>query len=149
MLLALAIYLIDILHSIDNAMVVFIAGTLYGIYNALLCVTKEDELKAQSQENGGNWEATLNTFMRTRLQKWATAVAVSICIVWLAPDKETSYTMLAAYGLTEAYDFISESEEVQGIASKSLKLIEKHIDKYIEGMDNENPQGNTQPKQET
>lgn len=149
MLLALAIYLIDILHSIDSELLVFLAAIAYGAYNVFLCMIKEDELKAQSHESGENWEVTFNTFLRTRLQKWATAVVVSVCIVWLAPDKETSYTMLAAYGLTEAYDFISESEEVQGIASKSLKLIEKHIDKYIEGMDNENPQGNTQPKQET
>lgn len=149
MLLALAIYLIDILHSIDNVVLVLLIGIAYGAYNVFLCMIKEDELKAKSKENGEDWAVSLNTFFRTRLQKWATAVAASICIVWLAPDKETSYTMLAAYGLTEAYDFISESEEVQGIASKSLKLIEKHIDKYIEDMDNVNPQGNTQPKQET
>jgi hypothetical protein len=47
---------------------------------------------------------------------------------FLAPDRETSYTMLAAYGVQSAM----ESVQLQGVASKSLQLLEARIGEYLE-----------------
>ncbi|RDE25159.1 hypothetical protein DV711_06275 [Motiliproteus coralliicola] len=47
------------------------------------------------------------------------------------PDEDTAYKMLAAYGVTE----LAANEQIQGIASNSLQLIEKTIQKHIESLE--------------
>ncbi len=55
---------------------------------------------------------------------------------FFAPNKDTAYKMLAAYGVTEAYAAAQESDKVQAIAGKSLKVLEKALDDYL-GKDGE------------
>lgn len=62
-------------------------------------------------------------------------------IVWLfpcmlvvsvfTPTKDTAYNMLAAYGVTEAYQYVSESKEAKEIASKSLAVLDKAMNDYL------------------
>ncbi len=44
------------------------------------------------------------------------------------PNKQTAYTMLAAYGVTE----LAQNERVQELGSKSLEVIEKAMNQYLE-----------------
>lgn len=48
------------------------------------------------------------------------------------PDKETTYKMLAAYGVQQTYETVTGSEEAKSIASKSLKVVEKALDQYLQ-----------------
>lgn len=134
MALAFAIYMIGILHSIDSSGWVFALALGFGVFSFIKVGFKHDQLKAEDREN---FEPEWNAYAGKVATKWFSVVAAAVCIAWLAPDKETSYTMLAAYGVSEAYEFASENEDVQRIATKSLKLIEKHLDDYTENMDNE------------
>lgn len=45
----------------------------------------------------------------------------------LVPDKDTMYTILAAYGVQE----VAENEDVQEFAGKSLDVLEKAMDEYL------------------
>ena len=54
----------------------------------------------------------------------------------ILPSSPTAYKMLAAYGVTEAYAAAQESDKVQAIAGKSLKVLEKALDDYL-GKDGE------------
>lgn len=58
--------------------------------------------------------------------------ALFILFVWflgsIVPDERTSYTMLAAYGVTE----VATNERVQEIAGNSLDLLEQTIKEYTE-----------------
>ena len=50
---------------------------------------------------------------------------------FFVPSKDTVYRMLAAYGVAEAYSAAKDSDKVQAIAGKSLKVIEKALDDYL------------------
>ena len=53
-------------------------------------------------------------------------------VIIVVPSKSTGYKMLAAYGVTEAYTAAQESDKVQAIAGKSLKVLEKAMDSYLD-----------------
>ncbi len=55
-----------------------------------------------------------------------------IFITLLLPNNSTAYKMLAAYGVTEVYQAASESERVQKLAGKSLQVLDKAMDSYLE-----------------
>jgi hypothetical protein len=61
--------------------------------------------------------------------KWAVPVMI-ICS--LVPDKETSYTMIAAYTAQS----IGQNEKVQDIAGQSLDVIEAFLTKTKEELEN-------------
>ena len=134
MALAFAIYMIGILHSIDSGGWVFALLIGMFIYTGIKVGIKLHSRDATSKQED---ERDFYTYSGKCVTNFAIVFTCAIAATWLAPDKETSYTMLAAYGLSEAYEFASENEDVQRIATKSLKLIEKHIDEYTENMDNE------------
>ena len=50
-----------------------------------------------------------------------------LILAGLTPDKQTLYTMAAAYGVQSA----AENNNVQRIAGKSLQLLEKKMDEYL------------------
>ena len=52
------------------------------------------------------------------------------------PSKDTAYKMLAAYGVQETVVAAQQSEYVQKMTGKSLQLLEKTVDKYLEESDN-------------
>lgn len=127
--LALAIYMIDILHSVDQGGVLFIVT---GILGAVACVLLTGFYSDYVEEDANETRETkvYNRFMGLA-KKWLLVNTLLLTAIFLAPDKETSYTMLAAFGLGSAYDFASENEEVNRIATKSLQMIERHIDSYM------------------
>lgn len=124
--LALVIYLIDLMSAFGGADVAFFI--LIGIMvAALLCI-----LKAFSTDVGGasgiredqlRIKATFPVIKNTLI-----CFAVMVVLAWLTPSKETSYAMLAAYGVQT----VAESDQVQEVAGKSLKVLEKYMDDYLE-----------------
>lgn len=58
--------------------------------------------------------------------------AIMMVFLFLTPSKDTAYKMLAAYGVIEAYTAAADSEKVQALAGKSLSVLEKAMDNYIE-----------------
>ena len=64
--------------------------------------------------------------------KWAIPIAF---IAGLAPDKETSYTMIAAYTAQS----IGQNERVQNIAGQSLSVVEAFLKKMKKELEKEAP----------
>ena len=62
--------------------------------------------------------------------KWAIPIAF---IAGLAPDKETSYTMIAAYTAQS----IGQNERVQNIAGQSLSVVEAFLKKTKKELEKE------------
>lgn len=62
--------------------------------------------------------------------KWAVPIAF---IAGLAPDKETSYTMIAAYTAQS----IGQNERVQNIAGQSLSVVEAFLEKTKKELEKE------------
>lgn len=56
---------------------------------------------------------------------------IFVPLALLVPSKDTALQMAAAYGVTEAYEVASQSEEVKRLAGKSLDLLEKHMDEAL------------------
>lgn len=52
---------------------------------------------------------------------------VCFFLAGLIPDKETSYVMLAAYGV----ESIASNDKVQELGGKSLEVLEKAMDSYL------------------
>jgi len=84
------------------------------------------------------WQGTVENLLKflDRI-KWKYITIMSIWMLMtltgkLIPSQETSYKMLAAYGVTEAYTAAQESDKVQAIAGKSLKVLEKAMDSYLD-----------------
>lgn len=117
--LALVIYLIDLLAGISVGLPITIAIC---IFLSLIGVAAVHDFATEDV-----WKATLK-----RLPKFYKICAVvlmsSVLLVWVTPSKETSYAMLAAYGVQT----VAESEQVQEVAGKSLKVLEKYMDDYLE-----------------
>lgn len=66
---------------------------------------------------------------------------------FIIPSQNTAYKMLAAYGVQEVVQVASGSEDIKRMASKSLALIEKSIDKYQKEFDKEDAKvDNTEQK---
>lgn len=59
------------------------------------------------------------------------AAYISVPLALLVPSKDTALQMAAAYGVTEAYEVASQSEDVKRLAGKSLELLEKHMDEAL------------------
>lgn len=129
--LALAIYFVDILHTLDDGGVLFItiAGGL--IISLLLCGINWEHLRHREDTTNRQDERDNADYIKKTAKNFILINSIAILLVFLAPDKETSYTMLAAYGLGSVYDTVSENEDVQRIASKSLQMVESHIDSYL------------------
>lgn len=116
-MLVLVIYLIGVL---DNA--IFI--TILSLIVELIILGCYIFVKALDNSN-----PFTKSFFKIFPAKTTLFLILSVVIL---PKEDTAYKMLAAYGVTEAYEVVSESEDVKSIASKSLQLLEKTLDKHIE-----------------
>lgn len=68
---------------------------------------------------------------------WTTPVFILGSVLnTVIPSKDTAYKMLAAYGVQETVVAAQQSEYVQKMTGKSLQLLEKTVDKYLEESDN-------------
>lgn len=117
-MLVLFIYLIGTLEGLVFLLsVVGVFGSVAWIICSLFSVICPDE---------GDREVLSSCAKKTKHTVWLLLAAI------LLPSKDTAYQMLAAYGVQEAYVAATESEDVQRIASKSLKLIESTLDEHME-----------------
>lgn len=119
--LALVIYLISVADAISPSIIYL--TILASISMILLYVFVMTEVESDAEWSEGFFA----------LIKKLVAVNVMVAaLVILTPDKETSYAMLAAYGVQT----VAESEQVQEIAGKSLRVLEKYMDDYLEESSN-------------
>ena len=65
------------------------------------------------------------------------------------PAKDTAYKMLAAWGVQETVVAAQQSEYVQKMAGKSLQLLEKTVDKYLEEGENKPQETKNQEQKNT
>jgi hypothetical protein len=72
-------------------------------------------------EDSENLQAKYKSLVKT-VFKWCIPVAIICAFI---PDKDVSYTMIAAYAAQE----VSQNEKVQSIAGESLELVEAFIKK--------------------
>lgn len=73
-------------------------------------------------------DETLRLFFRKKCWKWIASLCFSILFLSnFIPDRDTAYTMLAAYGVQE----VAQMPQVQATASKSLEVLNKAMDQYL------------------
>lgn len=122
MLLAFIIYFIDVLSN-NGAPAVLGAIFLFSFY--LIAFLSTDGF--DDSERATNSEKNSYRIFKTSRPWVLTACITAILYGTLIPNKETTYKMLAAYGVTE----LVTSEAVQKYASGSLKVLEKAMSEYI------------------
>jgi hypothetical protein len=113
----------------EFAAIVYLVGTVLPLLNGiagLIVVTTVTLVVAgfiTAPLWGGNEDVRVTVFNggKTYL-KWALPIAF---VLALAPSKEVSYTMIAAYTAQS----IGENEKVQNIAGQSLEVIEAFLEK--------------------
>lgn len=62
-----------------------------------------------------------------KLKRYPIVAVCLLAVISFIPDKQTIYTMAAAYGVQEAV----ANPDVQRVAGKSLAVIEKTLDAYL------------------
>ena len=74
------------------------------------------------------WKEDHKSYSKIPKQKrfWV-AIFLGILLCNILPDKETSYVLLAAYGVQE----IASNDKVQELGGKSLEVLEKAMDEYL------------------
>lgn len=118
--LVLVIYLIDLMAGINYILPLFI-GVVGLLSIALVAMAIHDFASKDVTDSFRNKLPKI-------LKIWATLLTASVFLAWLTPSRETSYAMLAAYGVQT----VAEVEKVQEVAGKSLKVLERYMDDYLE-----------------
>lgn len=110
--LALFFYLAGIVGQIQvfSCIMTFLLG--FGIIIAVIISTIE-----------GLWENWPKNLFSKLIFSWL--FVGTLCV--FTPDKETMYTMAAAYGVQTA----AENPNVQRVAGKSLQVLEGKLDEFI------------------
>ena len=135
--LAITIYLIDVLNAVFNGNLQVLSyltltamgglGTLYLVFGgkqSALAAKHKRELGHHIPEGEG-----FASFFYMLPKKYILSVTIPLIVGnLLVPSKDTMYTMLAAYGVQTA----AENENVQQFAGKSLEVLEKAMDEYLE-----------------
>lgn len=117
-MLILFVYLVGILPPLTFILFVFaVFSTLGSIF--LFCVLTD-------LEEGVDKEKCRQTLSPIRKVAF-----ISVPLFILIPSEDTAYRMAAVYGVTEAYEAASQSEDVKRLAGKSLELLEKHMDEAL------------------
>lgn len=127
-MLAGLIYAISVLSSLDSLLTfmtisVFIVMTVISL---VAFMTADD------------WwhDRRLKKLVLGRFKRFWT-ITLSLALLSISvPDDETMYAMVAAYGVTEAIELSTESEDLQRIGSKSLKVLEQFLDENLEKDEN-------------
>jgi hypothetical protein len=117
-MLVLFVYLVGILHSLNFVLgivaLLSVAGSLF-----FFCIL----IDLDSKEDKKECREVLSPIMKVAF--------ISVSLFILMPSEDTAYRMAAAYGVTEAYEVASQSEDVKRLAGKSLELLEKHMDEAL------------------
>ena len=127
MSLVWVIYLIDVVcQPWVGVSVLLIFSTLaFGGLTLAGCFTTDKEELFSSDE-------AFRLFLRKPV--WKKLMIFGISILFLSnfiPERDTAYKMLAAYGVEEAIKL----PQVQGIADKSLQVLNKAMDDYLKESD--------------
>lgn len=73
-------------------------------------------------------EETIRLALTHKCWKWIAGLSFGILFLSnFIPDRDTAYTMLAAYGVQE----VAQMPQVQATASKSLEVLNKAMDQYL------------------
>lgn len=127
MSLGLIVYLISLADGLKG---LFIIGAVILFF---ICIV----LTIVSTLEGGGYgcSKTVEDYMRTfKLKGLAVSFALCSVLAVVIPSKETSYVIVAATGA----DILADSEGVQRIAGKSMAVVEKQLDMYLnEGKEKE------------
>lgn len=128
--LALVIYFIELMSKLSIMDFGFMVGTyaLVVCFGTLIIGFIWGLIMERSLEQIKETFIPYKKFF-TSATKWVFGLYFLLSIFsFLAPSKETSYTMLAAYGVQS----VATNTEVQQVAGKSLKVLERYMDEYLE-----------------
>ena len=127
MSLVWVIYLIDVICKpwVDVGILIFV-GTLVcaGLTIGSCFTTDKQELCSDDE--------AFRLFLRKPV--WKKLMIFGIAVLFLSnfiPERDTAYKMLAAYGVEEAIKL----PQVQGVADKSLQVLNKAMDDYLKESD--------------
>ena len=135
--LALFIYLVDRVDVIVYGPLTFLsylAIILLGILAVFYKICGGEDAVASYKEKVGKNGYTKESEDFANFYSQLPKKAIMWCCMPLVlihtsvPDKDTCYAILAAYGVQTA----AESEEVKQFAGKSLEVLEKAMDQYLE-----------------
>lgn len=128
--LALWVYFIETVLTIDIVPEWYLCAVLYGVVLILIGLACDIRADVYEVEFKTIWEGVAIPTYKPAAWIIGTVFALNL-IGQFIPTKETAYTMAAAYGIGEVYKSASESEDVQRLASKSLLVLEQSLDKYL------------------
>jgi hypothetical protein len=116
--LALIIYLVSLVDSVNNLAVAFVILFFVAVsvspFAWMVFDTNGDADKF--------WPMSKRCFLAVR----AYLIAAILILVFL-PSEKTAYTMLAAYGVQH----VAENPQVQELAGDSLKVLNKAMKEYL------------------
>ena len=121
--LAMMIYFIDVIcdrHGVlANITEILLIIWLFG-FIVSICIRLDDNVTKKGREQ----------FMSIYKSLWPlkTFVVVMCVLSTVVPDKDTAYKMLAAYGV----ESIVTNPEVQKLGGKSLDVLNKAMDEYLQ-----------------
>ena len=121
--LAMMIYFIDVIcdrHGVlANLTEILLIIWLFG-FIVSICIRLDDNVTKKGREQ----------FMSIYKSLWPlkTFVVVMCVLSTVVPDKDTAYKMLAAYGV----ESIVTNPEVQKLGGKSLDVLNKAMDEYLQ-----------------
>lgn len=121
--LAMMIYFIDVICGEHGVLAVITGVTLilwlFG-FLVSICLRLDEDVKKEDREQ----------FMSIYKSLWPlkTFVVVMCVLSAVVPEKDTAYKMLAAYGV----ESIVTHPEVQKLGGKSLDVLNKAMDEYLQ-----------------
>lgn len=123
--LAIVVYLVSLFDGIGSSLVVTTTAlTLAACVACGIC--------SEGSLNEDLWLKRCYNLAKSLLF----TIPILSTFVWIVPDKETSYTMLAVYGAQE----IVQSDEATRIMGKSVEVFEAYMDDYLEELNQDEPE---------
>lgn len=110
--LALFFYLAGVVNQVQVMSAICFAFMALGLGAAVIITTVERE-----------WDSWPKGLLRNLL----ITLGILGGVTMFTPDKETMYTMAAAYGVQS----VAENPNVQRVAGKSLQVLEGKLDEFI------------------
>ena len=140
--LVLMIYLVEMLGQANVTLSVltiittllFLVGLGFSIFSPIVFRSDEDDNRVRHTAYDGTVDRRYEPLVHTPLmdylkytKKLLTVLMFLMLLGVVLPTKNTAYTMLAAYGVTE----VAQSERVQELAGNSLELLNQKIGSYL------------------
>lgn len=121
------VYLISVFEKLNHLIpLVFTIGIILFVIYSIVMVYKSDPDSLTSKEKE-KLRPQLFKQWKSVLKKFVVCTIVIMTLYVLIPDRKTSYTMLASYGVEK----VLSNKDVKKVAGNSLKVLNMEMEKYL------------------